>query len=174
MDKLLLEYPWISKIVTLSKDVGLDWLMMTCLALELSGGDPRCRTLDKEFLFDTLGPDSPLFAGYWDQGMPSINVIDLGTRWGLFQILGRVAVETGAFTGRLINFTDIGANVKAAVTIARNTIQKGGTEEDVIKYFGADPNRVYALMNESRHSITILLTIGLDDEELIEAPVVEA
>ena len=169
MDKLLLEYPWLPKVVQLSKDTGLDWLMMSCLALELSGGDPRCRILDKKFMLETLGPDSPLVAGRWDNNLPDIRVIDLSTRWGLFQILGRVAEEQNVFTGRLINFTDIGANVRAACQLVRNIIQDGGTEDDAIKYFGADPERVRSLMNESRDSFDVLLNIGLTEEEYEEA-----
>jgi hypothetical protein len=159
MDKLLLEYPWLPKVVSLSKDHGLDWLMMACLALELSGGDPRCRTLDGEFLLSELGPTNPHFAMHWHNSVPEIKLVDLATRWGLFQILGRIAVDNQVFTGRIINFTDIGANVRAACLLAQKVITNGGTIDDVALYFGADPDRIRALMDESRASVELLLTI---------------
>lgn len=166
MDKLLLEQPWLPKVVELSKAAGLDWLLMACLALELSAGDPRCRNIDREFVSDQLGPDSPLFSKHWEDGIPSVKLVDLGTRWGLFQILGRVAEEKGYFTGRLVNFTDIGANTRAACEMFSNVIQEGGTEEDAIRYFGAEPDRVYKRMQESRDSVEILLHIGVPEESV--------
>jgi len=171
MDKLLLEYPWIPKVVSLSKDHGLDWLLMACMALELSEGDPRCRTLDREFLVSELGAVNPHYTQHWKGGLPDTKITDLATRWGLFQILGRIAVDNQVFTGRIINFTDIGANVRAACLLAGNILNKGGTEDDIIKYFGADPERVRALMSESRASVNLLMNISAsitEEEEKVE------
>ena len=170
MDKLLLEYPWLSKVVSQSKEHGLDWLLMACIALELSGGDARCRTGDNVFLLSKLGPDNPNVAAHWtefEEGvMPDVYLTDRATRWGLFQILGQVAIDSGVFTGRLINFVDIGANVRAACLLAQNVINDNGSTEDVIRYFGADPDRVCALMQESRGSIELLLNISAQAEEV--------
>lgn len=166
MDKLLLEYPWLPKVVAHSKDYGLDWLMMAALALELSGGDPRCRTLDREFLMEHMAPDCPLVAAHWDYtGLPDIEIIDMATRWGLFQILGRVAKENGVFTGRTINFIDIGSNVRAACEIFSRLINDGATTDKAIIYFGADPKRVKTLMHESRASFELLLSITQEMED---------
>jgi len=159
MDKLLLEYPWLSKVVSLSKDNGLDWLLMVCLALELSGGDPRCRTLDSDFLLEHMGADCPLTARHWYNGVPDVELFDLATRWGLFQILGRVAVEKSIYSGRFINFIEAGSNTRAACMLMTSIINNGGTIDDGIRYFGADPSRVYRLMNESRESIEVMLHI---------------
>lgn len=163
MDKLLLEYPWLNKVVSASKEHGLDWLLMSCIALELSGGDARCRTEDNVFLLNELGPDNPNFAGHWEtvneSMMPDTYLIDRATRWGLFQILGQIAVDSGVFTGRLINFVDIGANVRAACLLAQNVLSDHGSTDDVILYFGANPDRVFSLMEESRESIGMLLNI---------------
>lgn len=163
MDKLLLEYPWLNKVVSASKEHGLDWLLMSCIALELSGGDARCRTADSAFLLSQLGPDNPNYAEHWndieDSSLPDAYLTDRATRWGLFQILGQVAIDSGVFTGRLINFVDIGANVRAACLLTQNILNDNGSTDDVIRYFGADPERVYALMEESRESINLLLNI---------------
>ena len=160
MDKLLLEYPWISKMVSQSKEYGLDWLMMSCLALELSKGDPRCRMLDREFMLEHMGPDCPLVAARWSNGVPDIQVQDECTRWGLFQILGRVAIDKGLYSGRLINFIEAGSNIRAACILAQDILQKDdSTVDDVILYFGANPRMVYALMEESRASVSMLLEI---------------
>ncbi len=171
MDKLLLEYPWLNKVVSQSKEHGLDWLLMSCIALELSGGDARCRTADNVFLLAKLGPDNPNYANHWqDMGdgiySPDTYLTDRATRWGLFQILGQVAVDSGVFTGRFINFVDIGANVRAAWLLAQNVLNDNGSIDDVIRYFGADTKRVYSLMKESRESVGLLLNITeeVDDE----------
>ena len=184
MDKLLLEYPWLPKIVSLAKDHGLDWLMMACLALELSNGDPRCRTLDHSFLINELGESATDLAVHdqWvkvptgideEVGLaPEVAIYDRATRWGLFQILGEVAIGRGIFTGRMINFTDIGANTRAACLLAQDIINKGGTLNDIINYFGADPVRVLRLMDESRRSIMLLLDlthVATSEEELEQA-----
>lgn len=163
MDKLLLEYPWLNKVVSQSKEHGLDWLLMASIALELSGGDARCRTNDNVFLLTKLGPDNPNYAAHWEEidesMMPDTYLTDRATRWGLFQILGQVAIDSGVFTGRLINFVDIGANVRAACLLTQNVLNDNGSTDDVIRYFGANPERVYALMEESRESIILLLNI---------------
>lgn len=181
MDKLLLEYPWLPKVVSQSKEHGLDWLMMACLALELSGGDPRCRTIDHDFLINNLGESATDMSiqEQWvkvptaiedEVGLaPQVDIYDRATRWGLFQILGETAIARGIFTGRMINFTDIGANTRAACLLFWEVIQKGGTTDSAIIYFGADPKQVRALMAESRASITMLLNlteVATEDEEI--------
>jgi hypothetical protein len=174
MDKLLLEYPWLNKVVSASKEHGLDWLLMASIALELSGGDARCRTADNVFLLAKLGPDNPNYAEHWqdmgDNIMPDTYLTDRATRWGLFQILGQVAIDGGVFTGRLINFVDIGANVRAACLLAQNVLNNNGSIDDVIRYFNAHPDRVYSLMQESRDSIDLLLNISKNavEEEQVE------
>jgi len=176
MDKLLLEYPWLNKVVSQSKEHGLDWLLMACIALEVSGGDARCRTEDNVFLLAQLGPDNPNVAAHWtefdDNVMPDTYLTDRATRWGLFQILGQVAIDSGVFTGRLINFVDIGANTRAACLLAQNVINDNGSLDDVMLYFGANPDRVYALMAESRASVELLLNISKEaegDEDIEQA-----
>jgi len=183
MDKLLLEYPWLNKVVSQSKEHGLDWLLMACLALELSGGDPRCRTLDAEFLAKELGESATDLAisEQWIKiplaiegdeaiitSVPNVNIYDRATKWGLFQILGETVIARGIFTGRMINFVDIGANTRAACFLFEEIIRKDGTERDAILYFGADPDRVYTLMEETRKSIRILLDINATEEEELE------
>lgn len=184
MDKLLLEYPWLPKVVSHSKEYGLDWLLMASIALSVSNGDPRFRTIDNDFLFDELNTDNPHVAMHWDKvqrivheetednpaeiatiDLPQINVIDLATRWGLFQILGRVARDNQAFSGRMINFTDIGANVRAACILASRAFAKNESADDVILYFDANPAHVYELMEQLRISTTRLLTLSADTEE---------
>lgn len=165
-NKLLLEYPWLPKVFEMSKEHGLDWLRMASMALILSGGDPRRREIDWDFLDAKLGPDNPKHTLDYGAGeTPSIDIIDRATRWGLFQIHGQAAIDLGAFTGRLINFIDIGANTRAACTIMASLLKDGMTVEEAERYFGVDSSLVDEQVDGLKQSISMLLRVGEDAQE---------
>src|SRR6185503_3386919 len=99
-DLFLLDKIWMSKIFSTARETGLDWLRMCAAANVLSNGDPRARVIDWEFIEEKLGPDNPVFASWWFNDKPAIQIIDRGTKWGLFQIHGDMALKFG-YTGKL-------------------------------------------------------------------------
>lgn len=162
MHKILLEYPWLPKMLEFSREYELDWIHMSAMAILLSEGDPRKRVLDIDFMLEQFGPDSPISAMHWSDGMPNIYIVDLCTKWGLFQILGAVAIDRG-YSGRLINFIDHASNIKMACQISLDIIRSGKTMEDVEEYFLLKHNDVVALMSQIRSSLQILLDVNKTD-----------
>ena len=161
--KLLFEYPWFHKLVETCKEYNLDWLRMSAIALELSGGDPRFRAIDYEFLYSKLGPDNPSYLGYFDEDLnPSVEVIDRATRWGLFLIHGEAALKLG-FNGKLINLIDIGLNTKLACKIMSELLTKLDSQA-AEKYFGVDSTNIDARVSALQEQIQLLTSIASEKQ----------
>ena len=169
MSKLLFEYPWLPRVFEMSKETGLDWLRMSAIALLLSEGDPRKRVIDYVFMQGSLGPESPLFAAQYDtEQRADIDLIDRSTRWGLFQLHGQVAVESG-FSGRLINLIDIGANTRIACALLVEALKTREIQDAERYVFEVDPAAIDEVVGDLKQSIELLTQIGmkiiLDQEE---------
>jgi len=114
---------WFSKVFKIARESGLDWLRMCAAAEVLSSGDTRARNIDWLFIRNNLGLDSPIFATFYDvMENPTAEIIDRGTRWGLFQIYGEQAIQYG-HTGKLVNLIDITKNVQVACRLLTQQIQ---------------------------------------------------
>jgi hypothetical protein len=157
--KLLLEYPWIYKLFEQSKEFSLDWLRMAAMSIELSNGDPRHRSIDWDYLRDKLGPENPLYAQYYNDLDPSIEVIDRATRWGLFAIYGELAFYYG-FNGKLINLTDIGLNVRLACRMMHDLVDKFNDVKQAEAYFGADPEAIDKRAELLKQELRVLTSLS--------------
>lgn len=114
---------WFPKVFLMAREAGLDWLRMCAAAEVLSNGDPRVRVTDWEFIHTRMGLDNPVYVLFYDEEEnPSIELVDRGTRWGLFQIHGEMAVQHG-YTGRLVNLIDITKNIQVACHIISQQIK---------------------------------------------------
>ena len=113
---------WFPKVFKYAREAGLDWLRMCAAAEILSDGDPRKRVIDWNFINEFIPSESPVFSTMYDvDGQPSADLIDRGTRWGLFQIVGQQAIDFG-HSGRLVNLIDITKNVQVICNIMTNII----------------------------------------------------
>lgn len=120
--KLVFEYHWFPKLVSICRSMGLNCIRMAAHAIALSEGDARKREIDWDYLEEYMGADNPLFAIYYeDNGQPSRHVIDLATRWGLFQVHGRLAQSWG-WSGRAINLIDATKNIQVACKMVADGI----------------------------------------------------
>lgn len=123
-DLFLHEKVWYSKVCKAAREVGLDWLRLCAAAEVLSDGNPRARNLDWDFIEEYIGPNNPVFSTMYDeQSRPSMDIIDRGTRWGLFQITGQVAIDNG-HTGQLVNLTTPENNIKVICHLLIKNIKK--------------------------------------------------
>jgi hypothetical protein len=105
---------WFPKVFKIARESGLDWLRMCAAAEVLSDGEPRARNIDWLFIEENLGLDNPVFTSFYDEyEKPSAEIIDRGTRWGLFQIHGEQAIRFG-HSGKLVNLIDITKNIQVA------------------------------------------------------------
>lgn len=126
----LFDRVWFPKVFKIARESGLDWLRMCAAAEVLSNGDPRTRIVDWDFISTYMGPDSPVFSPMYDQEeRPSADIIDRGTRWGLFQIVGQRAFDLG-HSGRLVNLIDITKNTQVACSIMVELINRMGDTAD--------------------------------------------
>lgn len=122
--RLLFEENWFTPLFRACKEHGLDWTRMCAIAYLLSGGDASARRIDWNYITDKMNPENPLaVAMYDDDGNPSEELIDLGSRWGLFQVLGRVARDTG-YKGQLPGLASVGAGIKAGVELMVGAIRE--------------------------------------------------
>ena len=120
----LFDRVWFPKVFRIARESGLDWIRMCAAAEVLSNGDPRARNIDWAFINEYIGADSPVFSAMYDQdAQPSADIIDRGTRWGLFQIIGQRAFDFG-HTGRLVNLIDITKNTQVACSIMVELINR--------------------------------------------------
>ena len=120
----LFDRVWFPKVFKYSREAGLDWLRMCAAAEVLSDGDPRKRVIDWEYIKEYIGLDSPVFSSMYDElGLPSAEIIDRGTRWGLFQLVGQRTIDYG-HTGRLVNLIDITKNVQTACNIMTQLVRQ--------------------------------------------------
>ena len=121
---------WFPKVFKIARESGLDWIRMCAAAEVLSNGDPRARNIDWDFINEFIGSDSPVFSAMYDnEGQPSADLIDRGTQWGLFQIVGQRAIDFG-HTGRLVNLIDITKNTQVACSIMVELINRIGISAD--------------------------------------------
>ena len=126
----LFDRVWFPKVFRIARESGLDWIRMCAAAEVLSDGDPRARNIDWNFINESIGSDSPVFGAMYDQeGQPSADIIDRGTQWGLFQIVGQRAIDFG-HTGRLVNLIDITKNTQVACSIMVELINRFGETAD--------------------------------------------
>lgn len=124
ISRSLLEEQWLPQLVRMCHSAGLDWLRMVAIAYLVSDGNPFKRIIDWHFIKEHLGPDNPIALPYYDsEGMPEIELLERGTRWGLFQIHGQVALDHG-YKGHLVGLSSVGASIKMAVTIMGNGIEQ--------------------------------------------------
>lgn len=118
----LFDRVWFPRVFRIARESGLDWLRMCAAAEVLSNGDPRARFVDWDFIAEHLATDNPVFSAFYDEyERPTAELIDRGTRWGLFQILGQDAVTNGRDRGRLVNLIDV---VKNTQIICHMLVQK--------------------------------------------------
>lgn len=118
----LLERPWLPALVTACREAGLDWLRMAAAAEILSRGDASRRVVDWAYIRERLGQDNPrALPIYHADGSPSLDLIDRGTRWGLYQVHGDRAVEAG-FKGRLVGLASMGSSIKLGVSLVVEAI----------------------------------------------------
>jgi hypothetical protein len=166
---------WFPKVFKIAREAGLDWIRMCAIIEVLSNGDPRTRNLDWGFINEFMGSESPVFGPmYYDNGEPSIDIIDKGTRWGLFQIIGQVAVDNG-HTGQLVNLTVPENNIKVACYLLVKHINdieaklrkefKPGEEPESIqkmaeKELGWPVDLIDEKVRELKAQMTNLLTFG--------------
>lgn len=103
-------------------DCALDWRRMAAIIYLLSNGDISKRTIDWDFLNENLGPDNPTLLPFYDnEEMPTIEVIDRATRWGLFQIRGDTARQMG-YEGGFLGLASTGANIKFGIKIFQESL----------------------------------------------------
>lgn len=146
---LLFERPWFPTVFRICKENGLDWLRVCACALLRSEGDPRARTVDWEFINDKLAIDNPIYAGDYEDGQPNIDLVDLGTRWGLFGIHGKSARDLG-FTGKLVNLLDVTKNAQIFSSMYARAIAAADTGG------ASDPPRV-------AEEVLGILPVAVDD-----------
>jgi hypothetical protein len=119
---------WFPKVFKIARESGLDWLRMSAAAEVLSDGDPRKRVIDWDFINEFIPSDSPVFSAFYDEnGQPSADLIDRGTRWGLFQIIGQQAIDFG-HTGRLVNLIEYTKNIQVVCYMMVELINKAEQE----------------------------------------------
>ena len=122
--KLLFEQRWFTPLVKACKQEGLDWIRMSAIVYQLSGGDPQMRTLDWDYIESNLGADNPLYSEHYDElNRPSEAIIDRGTRWGLFQVHGDIAQRNG-YKGQFAGLTSIDASIKAGVCLMKFALEE--------------------------------------------------
>jgi len=118
----LFDRTWFPKVFKCARESGLDWLRMSAAVEVLSDGDPRKRVVDWNFINEFISSESPVFSAMYDEdGQASADIIDRGTRWGLFQIIGQQAIDFG-HVGRLVNLTIPENNIKVICHMMANLI----------------------------------------------------
>ena len=121
---------WFPRVFRIARESGLDWIRLCAAAEVLSQGDPRARNIDWEYIESHMPADSPVFSAlYGPDGNPSADIIDRGTRWGLFQITGQIAIDFG-HTGRLVNMIDITKNTQVTCAIMVQLINRFGPDDE--------------------------------------------
>jgi hypothetical protein len=163
--RLLFEEQWFGQLFRTCKEYGLDWLRMSAAAYVLSGGDVAKREVDWEYLEDRLSPDNPIrLPSYDDAGRPQLDLIDLATRWGLFQVHGDKAVSQG-YKGQPAGLASTGAGIKAGVVAVAKRLERRaeGSVETVREAERAallvDPESIDEKVEELRAQIGALLEI---------------
>jgi hypothetical protein len=132
-NSLLFERPWFPTVFRLCKENGIDWLRICAIAIIASGGDPRYRIIDWDFLHDRLGQDNPVYNQDYTDDNPDAELVDRATKWGLFQIYGQIAKEQG-YEGRLVNLIDVTKNAQIFSSLmarAITTAESAGSDDPV-------------------------------------------
>lgn len=132
------EEQWFTPLFKACKDAGLEWPRMAAIILLKSNGDPNLRVIDWEYIYNNLNADNPLYAGFWscdDMNVPNIEIIDRGTKWGLFQIRGERAIRAG-YKGQILGLASIGANIKLATSMLVNEIDRINIEAEALEASG--------------------------------------
>lgn len=121
----IFEQQWFSPLFKACREAGLDWRRMAAIALIQSNGDPSLRTIDWEYIFTYLNRDNPIYSQLWldEEDYPTVEIIDRGTKWGLFQIHGERAIKAG-YKGQILGLASVGANIKLAVSLMINKIKE--------------------------------------------------
>lgn len=155
--RLLFEERWFTPLFRACKEAGLDWLRMSAIARILSGGNPQMRTIDWDFIGAKLGPDNPLLAGAYDESeRPSEEIIDRGTRWGLFQVHGEIAQQNG-YKGQFAGLTSIDAGIKAGVALMKRAL------DELQAYADTQEEKASEAINEQRNDDAIKLMGEVDE-----------
>lgn len=123
-DIFLFDRPWFPKVFKIAREANLDWLRMCAAAEILSDGDPRARNIDWDFIDNKLNQENPKYIMFYVDGRPNSELIDKGTHWGLFQILGEIAIAHGRSPGRLVNLIDIVKNTQVACYLIKYTMNQ--------------------------------------------------
>lgn len=120
----LFEEQWFPKLFSMCKENRLEWLRMAALIYLLSGGEVGYRIIDWNFICEYLGPDNPNYLRFYDDNEdPTAEIIDRGTKWGLYQIHGETARNLG-YKGQYLGLASIGANIKYGIEIMQKSIDK--------------------------------------------------
>lgn len=186
--KDLFEEQWFPQLFRKCKEIGLEWYRVAAIIYIKSGGDVQKRTIDWDYLNDRLSPDNPAFSALYDEdGNPNTTLIDRATRWGLFQILGDVAVKYGYSDKRnFLGLASVGSSLLYGLSILTDQIEKYSDQIDFAEQngdlqraadlramlpgiaeqaaFGVNPERVNEVAEEIKLIAHNYIDLELDEE----------